>query len=199
MRPFRVHGSDLGTSSLVLAGLTLFVGAVYVAIVLGGGALIGRTDSPQLGLSILATSLVAFGFARVQRRLQRWAGSLLRGGRPSPSDVLSAFSTAVGGIYAADQVAPRMARVLAEGIGAQWSQVWLHLGGRLTLAASWPSDADADPAPPSGQEQPGVRVLPVKQAGEQLGVLRVRQSPNRPMTAVEEKLFAGLAGHAGLV
>ena len=35
---------------------------------------------------------------------------------------------------------PRMARVLAEGTGAAWAQVWLVVGGRPTLAATWPPE-----------------------------------------------------------
>jgi hypothetical protein len=48
--------------ALVLAGLAAFVVFVYVAVVLGGGALVGRTDSPDLILSIVATAIVALGF-----------------------------------------------------------------------------------------------------------------------------------------
>ena len=36
-----------------------------------------------------------------------------------------------------------MARVLAEGTGAEWAQVWLVVGDRPTLAATWPPDAPA--------------------------------------------------------
>ena len=31
-----------------------------------------------------------------------------------------------------------MSRLLAEGTGAQWAQVWVTVSGRLTLAATWP-------------------------------------------------------------
>ena len=33
-----------------------------------------------------------------------------------------------------------MARVLADGTGAAWAQVWLVVGDRTTLAATWPPD-----------------------------------------------------------
>ena len=46
-------------SLLVLGGMALFVALVYVVVVLGGGALIGSTSSPHLGLSVLATAVVA--------------------------------------------------------------------------------------------------------------------------------------------
>ena len=61
--------------------------------------------------------------------------------------------------------------------------------GRLRLAATWPpADGEA-----SVGELPGRRQLPVRQAGELLGVLVVQEHENIPLTPVEERLFAGLA------
>ena len=56
---------------LVLAGLAAFVVLVYVVVVLGGGALIGQTSSPDVALSVLATAVVALGFDPVQTRLEQ--------------------------------------------------------------------------------------------------------------------------------
>jgi signal transduction histidine kinase len=39
----------------------------------------------------------------------------------------------------------------------------------------------------------------VRQGGELLGVLRIKEREGEPLTPVEERLFAGLAGQAGLV
>ena len=61
------------TRLLVAVGLAGFVVGVYVVVVLGGGALIGRTDSPSLPLSVLATAAVALMFAPVQAALERAA------------------------------------------------------------------------------------------------------------------------------
>ena len=58
-------------SAVVFLGLAGFVVWVYVVVVLGGGALIGRTDSPSVPLSVLATTVVALSFARVQEALGR--------------------------------------------------------------------------------------------------------------------------------
>ena len=64
-----------------------FVLGVYVVVVLGGGALIGRTDSPSPVLSVLATAVVALAFAPVQAWLERAVGRI--GQRPAtPYDVL---------------------------------------------------------------------------------------------------------------
>ena len=71
------------SSSSVSVG---FVLGVYVLVVLGGGVLIGRTDSPSPALSVLATTVVALAFAPVQAWLERAAARRDRDAvrRPGP-------------------------------------------------------------------------------------------------------------------
>lgn len=197
-RPYR----GARTRLVVLVGLAGFVVGVYVVVVLGGGVLIGRTDSPSLPLSVLATAAVALGFAPVQAALERAATSR---GTPTPYDVLSRFSETVTGGYATEELPARMSMLLAQGTGAEWAQVWLTVADRLTLAATWPADAGADESPP--EPQPDVRDLTgerrravtVRHGGQLLGVLRLQERPDLPLTTVEERLFTGLAAQAGLV
>jgi signal transduction histidine kinase len=207
MRPRRVlrklhHG---GWSNLVvLLGLAGFVVGVSVVVVLGGGALIGRTDSPSVPLSVLATAIVALLFARVHAALER---ATIRWGRgaATPYDVLSHFSDAVTSAYATDALPARMAMLLAQGTGAKWAQVWLTVSDHLTLAATWPANVDADRMPPSLRPEDlvvtdeGLRALPVRHGSQLLGVLRLQERPGLALTLVEERLFAGLAAQAGLV
>src|SRR6185436_16770719 len=78
----------------VTGALACFVVAVYVAVVLGG-----RTDSPSLWLSVVATVAVALLFAPAQAAIERMAS---RAGHPAaatPYDVLSRFSEAVTAGY----------------------------------------------------------------------------------------------------
>ncbi len=107
------------------AGLFAFVVLTYVVVVLGGGALIGQTSSPSLGLSVLATAVVALGFDPVLTRLEKLVARTVLGGRPSPYDVLRRFTAAVTGSYPAEELPERMARVLADGTGALSAQVWV--------------------------------------------------------------------------
>ena len=93
-----------------------------------------------------------------------------------------------------------MARVLAMGTGAGSAQVWLMVGDRPALAATWPPSAQIDP----GEDplEPGLRgrrVQPVRHGNELLGALVVQERDQVPLTSVEERLFAGLADQAGLV
>jgi signal transduction histidine kinase len=186
---------DLLVGALVLSGLVLFVLATYVLIVVGAGALTGHLTSPQLGPSMLATAVVALAFDPVQRRLESVASRMVDGGRPAPYEVLRRFSETVTGSYPAEELPVRMARVLADGTGAEWAQVWVTVRNTPTLAATWPPRAAPDQTDPDSR----VRSMPVRHAGELLGLLVVKTHEGVALTSVEERLFAGLASQAGLV
>ena len=183
---------ERGVAGLVLLGLTGFVVLVYTLVVLGIGALLGRTSSPDLVLSVVATAVVAVAFDPVQSVLERAAVRLVYQGTTPPYEAWERFSSTVTGSYPAEEMPARMARVLAEGTGARAAEVWLVVGGRPEPAATWPPHL-----PPEDEGAPGRRVLPVRYAGEPLGLLVVREGA--PLTAVEERLFSGLADQAGLV
>src|SRR3954453_6938711 len=190
-------------AALVLTGLAGFVLLVYVVVGLGGGALVGHTSSPDVALSVLATAVVALAFETVQSRLEAFASRVVLGGAASPYDVLSRFSETVAGSDPAEELPVRMARVLADGTGAAWSQVWLVVGRRPTLAATWPPDATREPtadAPaPADTDVPGRRSLPVRHGGELLGVIVVQEREHVPLPSVEERLFPALASQSGPV
>ena len=133
---------EAGPAALVLLGMALFVAAVYVTVVRVGGALIGRSDAPNLALSVLATAIVAFGFQPVRRRLRPIAVRLARGQRAAPYEILSRFVDEVAGEYATDEVPARMARLLAEATGARYAQVWLNVNDEPLLASTWPVEAE---------------------------------------------------------
>ncbi len=200
----RRHGGALHRLA-VTGALACFVVAIYVAVVLGGGVVVGRTDSPSLLLSVVATAVVALLFAPVQGAIERIAGWLGHPAAATPYEVLSRFSETVTGDHGTAELPVRMSMVLAEGTGAQWAQVWLQVSGRLTLAATWPADARGDARPPSprpdGTDSTGIgrRAVPVRHGGGSLGVLRLQERPGVPLTGVERRLVAGLAAQAGLV
>jgi hypothetical protein len=81
--------------SIVYGSLAVFITAVYVGIAVGIGALVGSGGKPNLGLSILATAVVAVGFQPVRELVQRVANRLVYGRRATPYEVLSQFSERV--------------------------------------------------------------------------------------------------------
>ena len=176
--------------AVVVVGLVLFVLAVYLLVVLGGGALVGRTDSPSPALSVLATTVVALAFAPVQSRLERIWLRLV-----TPYDVLTRFAGGVDvgdGDDGAEDLPGRISRLLAQGTGAQWAQVWF--AGSGTAAGRWPLE---EPPAAVGTDEP--RSLPVRYGDQVLAELRLQERPGVPLTSVEERLFVGLAAQAGLV
>ena len=197
----RRTGAEWRPTALVLGGLAVYVVLVYAVLVVGGGVLLGRTGSADAALSVVATAVVALSFDRVQTRLEALSSRLLHKGVASPYDVLSRFSRTVSGRYVVEELPERMARVLAEGTGAAWSEVWLVGGNRPTLTATWPPDAvvPGDRPGPTACDVAGRRSLDVRHGGELLGVLVVQEHPHAPMSSVEERLFAGLAAQAGMV
>ena len=204
---YRLYGIDVVISrTLVYGSLAVLITGVYVGIAVGIGELVGSGGKPNLGLSILATAIVAVGFQPARERLQRIANRLVYGERATPYQVLSEFSSHVAGSYAADEVLPRMARVLEEGTGAQMSTVWLRTAGALHPAATWPVAEGVEPPPaiPMGNgalpAMPGVtRAVEVRHQGEILGALSVVKRRGESLTPVEAKLLDDLAHQARLV
>jgi signal transduction histidine kinase len=188
----------------MLVGLTGFVVGVYVLVVRGGGVLLDRTDSPSLVLSVVATVAVALLFAPVQATLERWTSGS-GGAAATAYDVLNRFSDGVPEGDPSEDLPAQMARLLAEGTGARWAQVWLVVAGRVTLAATWPRGVDAVSSVPEARAgardgtSSDQRALPVVHGEELLGMLRLAERPGLPLSRTEERLFSALASRAGLM
>jgi signal transduction histidine kinase len=192
--------------ALVYGAMAAFIGVVYVALVVGVGALL---DLPSVGLQIAATAVVAVAFHPLRERLQRVANRLVFGRRASPYEVLSGFSDRVAETYATEDVLPRMARIIGEGTAAARAEVWLRVGDELVRAGTWPS-GDARPEagtrpdrlPLADGELPAMesdRTVPVRHRHELLGAVAVSKRPGEPLSPAETKLLDDLAHQAGLV
>ena len=199
------NGAERWMRATAVVGLAGFVVGVYVVIVVGGDALLGRSGSPSVPLSIVATAVVALSFDRVGRWTREAAARLFHRNGASPYDVLSRFTETVTGGYATEDLPDRMVRLLAQGTNAEWAQVWLTVQGQLRLAATWPLDAaasDVPPQPAAGARDltaDGRRAVTVRHGGQVYGAFRLQERPGGALSSVEERLFTGLAVQAGLV
>jgi signal transduction histidine kinase len=202
---YRLYDIDVVISrTLVYGALAIFITALYVGIAVGIGTLVGSGGKPNLGLSILATAIVAVGFQPLRERLQRIANHLVYGTRATPYEVLSEFSGRVAETYAADEVLPRMAMLLQEGTGAVAATVWLRTGDRLRPVATHPPEVDKGrQLQVSGQLLPEIagadHAVPVLHQGELLGAISITKRRGESLTPIEEKLCRDLANQAGLV
>jgi signal transduction histidine kinase len=203
----RFHLYDLDVvvrKTLLYGSLAAFITVVYVGIVVGVGAIVGSGDSQNLALSVAATAIVAVAFQPVRARAERFANRLVYGRRATPYEILAEFSGRMGEAYEDDDVLPRMSRILGEGIGAEHTEVWLHVGDELRVAAAWPDDSrriapvgiGSGPLP----ELAGAdAAYPVSHQGELLGALSVTKPASDPLTPADLALVSDLADQAGLV
>jgi signal transduction histidine kinase len=201
---YRLYDIDVVINkTVVFGGLAAFITAVYVGIVVGIGAAIGQGSKPNLGLSILATAVVAVAFQPVRERVQRLANRLVYGRRATPYEVLSEFSSRMAGAYESEDLLPRMARILGEGTGAGSTRVWLKVGDELRAEATWPTSEDSRTLPMEDGALPAMAdtslLLPVRHRGDLLGALSLTKLPGERLTPTEEKLATDLASGAGLV
>jgi signal transduction histidine kinase len=187
---YRLYDIDIVIrKTLVVAVLAAFFVLVYALVVGGVGALVETSSNSTL--SFAAAAVVAVLFQPALGRARRFADRVVYGERATPYEVLAEFSEHLADTYAADDVLPRTARVLAEGVGADRARVWLSAGRELRPVATWPNDAD--PARPDDHR------AEVRHQGELLGALSVAMPASDPMDPAKEKLMADLAAQAGLV
>ena len=191
--------------TLVYGSLAVFITAVYVGIAVGIGTLVGSGGKPNLALSILATAIVAVGFQPVRERVQKVANRLVYGQRATPYEVLSEFSGRVAETYAADEVLPRMARVLQEGTGAEFGdgvaarQRGASPRGDVSGCDRWHEALSHEQRELAGAARGATRAVEVRHQGELLGALSVSKRRGETLTPIEEKLVDDLAHQAGLV
>jgi signal transduction histidine kinase len=187
---YRLYDIDIVIRKAVVFGaLAAFFTTVYAVVVGGVGALVGSRSTAAL--SFVAAALVAVGFQPALARARRFADRVVYGKRSTPYEVLAELGERLGETYAADDVLPRIARVLGEGVGASHARVWLRVEDDLRPVATWPDGAGGD-----GDDDLTVEV---RHQGEPLGAVSVAMPANDPIDPTKERLVADLAGQAGIV
>lgn len=192
----RLYDIDIVISkTLVFAVLAGFIGLIYVLIVFGVGRAFDR-DGDNLALSIVATAIVAIAFEPVRRGAQAWANRVVFGRRATPYQVLSDLTHRLAGAEPADAILSRMARLMAEGTGAEVANVWLVEGEHLRMVTG--SSNNIPSSAESVTDLSGA-VFPVMHEDKLVGALQVEKSRGNPLTPPETRLLTSLAASAGLV
>jgi signal transduction histidine kinase len=188
--------------TIVVGALAVLVTGGYVAVVVGVGTAIGRAGETGLGLSVLATALVAVAFQPARSRVQRLANRLVYGKRATPYEILTVLARRMGDVYAAEDLLPHLARTLAEGTGATRVEVWLRADRQQHRVAAWPPTTqrpaelvleDDAPTVPGASE-----VAVVRHQGVLVGALAVTLPPGQELSRVERRLLADLATQVGV-
>ena len=195
---YRLFDIDVIISrSLAFGSLAVFIGVVYVGMVVGVGELLDQRDS--VGLSIAATSLVALAFQPVRVRVERVANRLVYGERATPYEVLARFSRQ-SAEESDEELLGRIPRLMVDGTGASAAALWVRSGDSFRVASTWPADAAGrvleggsaftDPAADFS--------MSVFHDEELLGGISLTKGRGETISPAEEELLANLAGGLGL-
>jgi signal transduction histidine kinase len=165
---------------LLSASLT----AVYAGIVLGIGTLAGYAGGPVL--TVAAAVVIAVLFQPARARAQHVANRLIYGPRAAPYQVLADFAEDMAGQLDVDVTLDRMAPVLAAAIGADRMDLWVRVGGYLTLRASWPPGSAPRPRVPITGSDPiaaleATRAIAVRHRDEVLGAIAITKPRSEPV------------------
>ena len=176
------------SKTLVFGSLAVFIGGVYVAVVVGVGSLFGSGDEPNAVLSVGATALVAVAFQPVRRRMERVANRVVFGRRATPYEVLSEFSRRVAAT--SDSLLDDAARSLAEGTRAERVAISIIVDNEPIVAASWPVE------PHEGSAEPVS--FPIADDDLTLGSLDVYLAAGQELRQDDQRLAEQLASGMGL-
>jgi signal transduction histidine kinase len=162
---------------------------------------VGNPRSPLL--TALAAAVVAVAFQPARQWAGRLANRVVYGRRATPYQVLSDFAQRIGGTYAAEDVLPQMARIVAAGTGATKVVVWLRVGDELHPEASSDGNPGEGPLPVDGQVLPPLpdsdMSVPVVHQGDLLGAIAITMPKDEPLRPAGVQLVTDVASQAGLV
>ena len=185
-----------------MAGLAAMVAASYLLIVLGLGRSPTGDEKTLLGLSMLAAAVAALLWIPVRERLTDFATRRVYGERHAPDEVIRTFGSRLTRALPLDELLLQLAESLKKTMTLSVAEVWTRGGtGRLERAVSVPDRGPArprarrrggdrrrarrrvrrgvgahlaprDPAAPSDEV---LRVAPITNTGELLGMIVVRR------------------------
>ena len=185
--------------TLLSAGVT----AIYAAIVLGIGTVVGSGSDPLL--TVAAAVVIALVFQPLRQRATLLANRVVYGERATPYQVLSDFAADMAGQLDLGGALDRMVSLLGGAAGAARVEAWVRVGAELRPAAVWPRGS----APSAVVELNGAaelpaldvpaRMVPVRHGDDLLGAISLSKPPQEPLTGTEDSLLQHLASQASLV
>jgi signal transduction histidine kinase len=201
---YRLYDIDVVISkSVTYLGLAAVITLLYAAVVVGPLLVLGESDGdgPGLLLPIVATAVVALLFEPIRKRMQRWANRLVYGDRASPHEVLSQVTARLSDAPGSAGI-DDLARLLADGTGADQAVVWMRSGDSLRAEGMWSRDGLGSDMPLTTD---GLAVdefteaVSVRHEDVELGALSISKPHNDPVTPADRELLADVAAGAALV
>ena len=213
------------SEAVVTAGMAIFVGVVYLVVVIGLGRMPADAERQLLGLSLAAAAVVAVLAFPVRNRLLEVTERLLGEQATSPGEVLSGFGARMTRAVPMDELLLQLAESLRATLGPAGAERWGGVSGVLDRAVSVPDRPAATvrlaaqevavagrsrvvgnawltvwaPALLDGRGDQLVRVAPIAHLGNLLGLLVVaRPAEVGPYGEDEDRTLSGLARQVGL-
>jgi signal transduction histidine kinase len=169
--------------TLVYGALTACIVGIYVLAVVALGALFQAQGN--LGVSLLATGLVAVLFQPLRSRLQRGVNRLMYGERDDPYAVVSRLGRRLESTLAPDTVLPTLVETIAQALKLPYAAILLNEGEGFRTAATYGS--------PLGEPE----TLPLVYQREEIGRLVLSpRAPGERFSDADRSLLEDLARQA---
>ena len=187
IRRYRLYDIDLVINrTLVYGALTVCIVGIYVLAVGGLGALFQTQGN--LGVSLVATGLVAILFQPMRGRLQRGVNRLMYGERDDPYAVTSRLGKRLEATLAPEAVLPTVVETIAQALKLPYAAILLKEEGGFRSAAAYGT--------PAGEPE----VLPLVYQREEIGHLVIApRAPGEGFSDADRRLLEDLARQAEVV
>jgi signal transduction histidine kinase len=211
---FRLWDAErLFNRALTYAVLISVIGAVYVLGVVRTDSVLGLSTGWVSTPQLVASGLIALAFQPARSWAQRWADRLVYGRRKPAHQVLAEVSALRQASEPTGMMLNSVARILAEGIGAETASVSLDLPDHRTVDYRWPpgnEDAAATQENAASSKAGGADGRnddmaagqwrwPVSYRGERAGWLCLPASAERRVAPDRRALLEHLSGQVGVL
>jgi signal transduction histidine kinase len=210
--------------AILLAGLVGVIVAVQLLVLLAIGRFPTAEERTVLAVSMVAAGVAALLYQPARARLEGFAGRLLPAEREAPGEMLRALGTRLSRATPLDELLLELAESLRTSLRLEAAEIWTGSRGLLERATSDPdrgwaslSLAPAEesviarsgvsgpawlavwlPALLDGRRDRPLRVVPIANAGELLGLIVAERPPGgEPFGERDEGVLAELARQVG--
>jgi len=220
----RTSADGVLVHAISLAGLTAIVAGVYLLVVGWLGHDPTKNQRTLVLLSIVAAAISAVVYQAARKRLRIFANQLIHGSARSPDEVVPSFGANLSRAVPLEELLQQLAESLRSALALDAVEIWTGSGGMLDCVASDPerdpgwlrlTSAEESVVAAAGVSGPAwiavwlpellsdrsdavVRVTPIAQSGQLLGLIVVeRSAEGDPFDESAETVLAELARRLG--
>ncbi len=204
-RTLAVRIDRLLVSTITIGGLAAVVGVVTLGVIAVLGRSLDAGERSVLGLSIAGAATAALLWVPARERLRDYANRRVYGEQHAPDEVIRTFGSRLTRALPLDELLLQLAESLKKTMGLDLAEVWTRNGGQLERSVSVPDRGHAQlpigpeelgviahagvsgPAwirvwmprflePFPDGDEPPIRIAPVTNSGELLGVIMVTRA-----------------------